>query len=151
MRAQAFEPRPLPAAVAATLHRLLVEAHDAEPFSTLQPRQTAGRVLAIAEQVGLTATLYRGGVDLRGTEVDHVWLGVVVTPDVGSPAYVLDAAYPLFAAEFVATLRAFVAGDAAAERLAEVAARAGMEERVVGLFPDPVRYLGVPVWSARGG
>jgi hypothetical protein len=146
---QSFDPRPLPPSVAAQLRGRLGEAHRAEPFSTLQPRATAQRVVAIVERVGLQATLYRGGVDLRGSEADHVWLGGAVPPDVDTPAYVVDVAYPLFAEEFLATLRAFVAGDAPPERLAEVAAGAGLEDRVLGVFPEPVRYLGTPVWSAR--
>jgi hypothetical protein len=99
-------------------------------------------------------TVYRGGLDLRGVEIDHVWLAAT-HPDPCAPdpqlrtPFVVDVAFPLFVDHFVEVLRRFVAGDATAAELDRAAAGAGVRQRVVGLFPAPVRYLGVPVWSAR--
>ncbi|MGH8909730.1 MAG: hypothetical protein ACRD0K_25375 [Egibacteraceae bacterium] len=70
-------------------------------------------------------------------------------PSPGAP-FVVDVTFPLFVDHFVEVLRRFVAGDATAAELDAAAAGTGVRQRVVGLFPAPVRYLGVPVWSARG-
>jgi hypothetical protein len=66
----------------------------------------------------------------------------------GTPL-VVDVAFPLFADHFVEVLRRFVAGDATPAELDEAASGTGVGQRVVGLFPKPIRYLGAPVWSAR--
>jgi hypothetical protein len=143
-----FRSTPLPQDVAARLVPRLATAHRRAPFSPLDPRDAARRVAAICADAGLSCTVIRGGVDLAGVEVDHVWLAVA--PAVaGTGAWVVDAAFPLFAADFVDVLRGYVAGDAEAEDLVRVAASAGLEHRVVGRFPAPVRYRGRPVWSAR--
>jgi hypothetical protein len=149
MTVTVFESHPLPPGVASALRRRLETAHRAQPFSALDPRGAVRRVIAVATDLGVHTTVYRGGLDLRGTEVDHVWLALEVDePDTAGPApYVVDVAFPLFADAFVETLRRFVAGDAEAEDLAAVAERAGLSERVVGVFPPPLRYLGAPVWS----
>jgi hypothetical protein len=156
-----FEPRPLPRPVAGQLRRRLARAHAEEPFSVLDPRHTVRRVAALAADLHLETTIYRGGLDLRGFEVDHVWLGVSctklgATPEAGSEGgstphapWVVDATFPLFMDRFVEALHDFVAGYLPAEALADLAEGAGVDQRVVGLFPDPVRYLGAPVWSAR--
>lgn len=95
----------------------------------------------------MPATVYRGGLDLRGAEIDHLWLAAI--PLLPGAPLVLDVAFPLFAERFVELLRRFVAGDATPAELDKVASGAGVRQRVVGLFPEPVRYLGAPVWSAR--
>ena len=105
----------------------------------------ARRVADLVLYLGLPATLYRGGLDIRGVEVDHVWLAATADGD----SFVVDAAFPLFSEEFVAVLRGFVCGDVTREELATVAADSPLDARVVGVFPPPVRYLGAPVWSAR--
>jgi hypothetical protein len=145
MRLTLFKPRALPAHIGEDLRRRLRRAHNDEPFSPLEPRLTVRRAVEIVEAAGLSATVYRGGLDLRGSEVDHVWLAVDA---LHGDRYVVDAAFPLFADEFVSALRAFVAGDASPDQLVAIAASAGIEERVLGLFPEPLRYLGRPVWSA---
>jgi hypothetical protein len=145
MRLTLFDPRALPARIGVDLLRRLRRAHDDEPFSPLEPRVTVRRAIEIVEAVGLRTTVYRGGLDLRGSEVDHVWLAVDAVP---GDRYVVDAAFPLFAEGFVSALRAFVAGDADPEQLLAIAARADIDERVLGLFPEPLRYLGRPVWTA---
>jgi hypothetical protein len=146
MQLTVFEPRALPTRIGIDLRRRLRRAHDDEPFSPLEPRITVRRAVEIVEGVGLRATVYRGGLDLRGSEIDHVWLAVGADP---GDSYVVDAAFPLFAAGFVDALRAFVAGDADPDQLAAIADRADIDERVLGLFPEPLRYLGRPVWSAE--
>lgn len=141
MGATRFRSQPLPGGMDHRLRRRLAREHRAEPLSAVDPRATVRRVSVVAEELGLRATVYRGGVDLRGSEVDHVWLDI--------EGRVVDAAFPLFAADFVEVLRRFVAGDAPPEELAEAAAGATVEERVLGLFPPTAGYLGQPVWTQR--
>jgi hypothetical protein len=143
-----FEPRPLPPPVGADVRQRLQAAHQLEPFSTIDPRRTVRRVTMLLADLVVESVVYRGGVDLRGTEVDHVWLAVRPAGSADTGPYVIDAAFPLFAEDFVATLRRFVAGDADTDELALAAARAGVEQRVLGAFPEPLRYLGRPVWTA---
>lgn len=142
MSSIAFRSRPLPAHVADDLIARLRADHEVQPFSALDPRQSVRRVAAIAAEIGADATVYRGGLDLRGSEVDHVWLEVT--------GCVVDVAYPLFVGEFVEALREYVAGDGDSAVLDAIAATSLVEDRVIGEFPPPLRYLGAPVWSARG-
>jgi hypothetical protein len=123
----------------------LASAHAEEPFSPLDPRSAARRAAGLVTDLGLSATLYRGGLDLRGVEVDHVWLAA----SADGQSFVVDAAFPLFSDEFVDLLRWFVCGDTSREELASAAADSPLDDRVVGVFPPPLRYLGAPVWSAR--
>ena len=151
----AFRPQPLPLAVAAAVRDRLAEAHRTRPFSTADPRDTVRRVTALLGDLPLATTVYRGGVDLCGMEVDHVWLALADQRDeggadaAGDGAYVLDAAFPLFEAGFVTVLRRFVVGEADVDDLESVAVAAGVEARVLGEFPTPMRYLGEPVWDLR--
>lgn len=134
-----FRSQPLPDGFAAELRRRLTAAHGAEPLSAVDARATVRRVAVLAADLGLRATVYRGGLDLRGSEVDHVWLDV--------DGRVIDAAFPLFVEDFVEVLRRFVAGDAEAAEVAAAADGATVEERVLGLFPATANYLGQPVWG----
>lgn len=136
-----FHSGPLPDDLARLLRRRLDAAHRAEPFSAVDARATVRRVTAIAAELQLHPTVYRGGLDLGGSEVDHVWLDL--------HGRVVDAAFPLFVDEFVAVLRRFVAGDALAEELAAAAEGASVEQRVLGCFPPSAGYLGQPVWLQR--
>jgi hypothetical protein len=136
----AFRSRPLPDAVS-PLRPRLVDAHGKAPFSAVDPRDAARRAAGIAEALGLDSTVYRGALDLHGAEIDHVWVDV--------DGCVIDVAFPLFVPSFIAVLRRFVVGDADTTDLAEAALGAGLEQRVLGEFPDPLRYRGEPVWSAR--
>ncbi len=149
MGTRTFQSRPLPSPFAAVFLDRLERAHRQEPFSALDPRQAVHRVARIIGQLGVTATVYRGGLDLRGAEVDHLWLAANhPDPDPNAP-FVVDVAFPLFADRFVEVLRRFVAGDATAAELDAAAAGTEVRHRVVGLFPEPIRYLGAPVWSHR--
>lgn len=137
----AFCSRPLPSAVAPTLRRRLSQAHRSDPFTALDPRHAARRAVAIVDDVGLEATVYRGALDLEGSEVDHVWLDL--------DGRVIDVAFPLLVPSFVELLRGFVVGDVDAAQLQAAAATAGIDQRVLGEFPPPLRYRGEPVWSDR--
>jgi hypothetical protein len=120
---------------------LLLRAHAQEPFSPLRPRAAARRVGALASEIGMSAHLYRGGVELTGIEVDHVWLAV--------DNLVIDLAFPLFAPDFRSLLPRFVAGEIEAVELEQAAASAGIDKRVLGVLPPRVRYVGRPVWAER--
>lgn len=139
---RSFRSRALPEPATAALRTLVDRAHDTEPFSPARPRAAARRVGVLASEVGLAARLYRGGVELAGAEVDHVWLAV---DDV-----VIDLAFPLFAPAFRQALPAFVAGEVEQDELESIAARSGIDDRVLGLLPPRVRYVGSPVWNDRG-
>lgn len=150
MAQTAFDPRPLPDGVGRALRDRLSRAHAEAPFSPLDPRATVQRVTELLAGLPLRPSTFRGGVDLRGVEVDHVWLAL--GPDIDAeqpPVWVIDVAFPLFQERFVAVLRRFVAGDATSAELADTAGSAGFEERILGEFPAAVRYLGQPIWSAR--
>lgn len=145
-----FHSRPLPADVRREVRSRLGAAHDEQPFSPADPRAAATRAALALAPLGLQIVVYRGGLDLRGAEVDHVWLAGVVddgAPDAGP--FVFDPSFPLFDLDFVVALRSYVAGDGSREDLAAVAAGADLDERVLGEFPPPINYLGSPVWSQR--
>lgn len=141
MLTRSFVSRDLPQPGGHALRTLLARAHELEPFSPVRPRATARRVGALATGVGLAARLYRGGVELNGVEVDHVWLGVEDT--------VIDLAFPLFMPDFRSLLPRFVAGEIEPEDLETAAATSGIEHRVLGLLPPRIRYVGHPVWAER--
>lgn len=137
----AFQSRPLPGAVSPPLRSRLAQAHGTQPFSADDPRDAARRAVGIAEDLGLEVTVYRGALDLAGAEVDHVWVNL--------EGHVIDVAFPLFVPAFVEGLRRYVVGDLEVSELAVLAASAGVDQRVLGEFPSPLRYRGEPVWSAR--
>jgi hypothetical protein len=137
----AFQSQPLPRRVATTLRARLREAHVRHPFEALDPRDAARRVVSIAAELDLEPTVVRGSLDLDGTEVDHLWLAL--------DGRVIDVAFPLFVPSFVVSLRRWVTGEIECDQLSALAADAGVEQRVLGEFPPPLRYRGQPVWSAR--
>lgn len=141
MRTMRFESRPLPEGTADRLRLALQAAHLQRPFPTVDPRTTARRVVEIASGLGIPATVCRGALDLGGAEVDHLWVDV--------HGCVVDVAYPLFAEDFIVALRRWIVDEAPAEALEAVGGQAAMEQRVFGLFPDPLAYLGGPLWSHR--
>lgn len=141
MLTRSFVSRELPHPGGSALRELLTQAHARDPFSPARPRATARRVGALASGIGMGARLYRGGVDLCGAEVDHVWLAV---DDV-----VVDVAFPLFVPAFRRLLPRFVAGEVEADELESAAAEAGIDQRVLGVLPPRTRYIGQPVWVER--
>lgn len=130
------------------LQSRLAAAHAVEPFSPLHPRRAVSRVVDLLDGLALRATVYRGGLDLRGAEVDHVWVALGSDGSEG-PFSVLDVAFPLFDDGFVSVLRRFVAGDAEPDELDASGREAGLETRVMGEFPPQMCYLGHPVWTTR--
>lgn len=141
MLTRSFVSRDLPQPGGHALREALMWAHAQDPFSPARPRATARRVGALASGVGLGARLYRGGVDVCGAEVDHVWLAV---DDI-----VIDVAFPLFVPAFRRLLPRFVAGEVEPDELESAAAEAGIEQRVLGVLPPRTRYIGQPVWVER--
>lgn len=137
-----FHSRPLPAELDEALRLRLAAAHQAEPLSAVDARETVRRVASLAADLGLPVTVYRGGLNLRGSEVDHIWLDL--------DGYVIDAAFPLFVDGFVEVLRRYVAGDAEPHHVAAAAVDAGVEDRVLGRFPATTGYFGRPIWGQRG-
>lgn len=164
-----FAPTTPPAPLTQEVRERLCAEHAARPFGSAEVRATIHRARATLEGLPVAVTVYRGGLGLTGVEVDHLWLGL--RPDPHAPAaladpadeahehepeaaagsrhaWVLDVAFPLFADDFVAVLRRYVAGDAERVDLESVGAAHGLEARVVGAFPRSVRYRGQPVLSA---
>lgn len=129
------------AAIGDRLRSGLVREHDRAPFRTCDVRDAARRVVDVAMDLGLDAQVVRGGLDLHGAELDHVW---AIVGD-----RVVDVALPMNAAPFVAALRAFVAGDLAEHELEEAAHSHAFSSRVVGEYPSACRYLGLPVFGSR--
>lgn len=136
-----FASRLLPGALQSVVRVALQRAHDAEPFAVADVRATATRVRTVLDGVGVQTTPYRGGLDLGGVEVDHLWVDVA--------GHVIDAAYPLFVDDFIEVLRGYVTGLHPAEELEASASGTGLDARVLGRFPARLRYVGAPVWSAR--
>lgn len=136
-----LRPRPFPAPVGPRLRAALAAAHAREPFRPSVSRDAAHRVAHVAEDLGLTPTLFRGGVDVGGAEIDHVWVVV--------DERVVDAALPLFSNAFIAAVRAYVAGDLDGEELERAAHPYPVTWRVLGAFPEACRYVGAPVWGQR--
>ena len=141
MAPTAFQSRPLPRTVSQHLRRRLKRAHTEEPFSACDPRLSVRRAAAIVEAAGLEVRVYRGALDLAGSEIDHIW--------VTAEDRVIDVAFPLFVPSFVDLLRRYVTGEVEAADLDAAATGAGLDRRVLGEFPAPLRYRGAPVWSDR--
>lgn len=140
---QALAPRPFPAPLGPKLKDALAAAHASQPFSPAETREVARRVTEVAERLGLRPSVYRGALDVGGAAVDHVWVVV--------DERVVDAAFPLFAPTFVASIRAFVAGEIGEDDLERSAHSYSLRYRVVGDFPVTYRYVGLPVWGQRHG
>lgn len=135
--------RRLPAAQAARLRAGLDREHRRRPFGLDDVRGAARRVLVVADALGLRGHIARGGLDLGGAELDHLWVVV--------DAHVVDVTLPVQARPFVVLLRGYVAGDVERDVLDEAAATwATLEWRVVGDVPAGCAYRGRPILSHRG-
>lgn len=141
MRPQRFHSRRLPGSQERALLTALADEHADTPFSPVDPRSTVRRVTELGSRLGLATRVFRGGLDLQGTEADHVWVSV--------EGVVLDAAFPVLAEDFVEVLRRYVAGEAEAADLEAAAEGLDVDARVVGQFPDRLGYVGSPVWAER--
>lgn len=141
MRLVAFASRRLPGEQDRRLRGRLAEQHEAEPFTPHDTRATVRRVVQVGSRLGMSARMFRGGLDLHGIEVDHVWASL--------DGVVVDAAFPLLDEGFVEVLRLFVAGDAEMDDLVGAADGSDLTRRIIGEFPAPLRYVGCPVWTER--
>lgn len=141
MRPQRFYSRRLPSSQERALLLALADEHADSPFSSVDSRSTVRRVTDVSERLGMSGRVFRGGLDLRGAEVDHVWVSI--------DGVVVDAAFPVLAEGFVDLLRQYVAGEADAADLEAAATGLDVEARVVGAFPAGLAYVGSPVWTQR--
>ncbi|MBW3621002.1 MAG: hypothetical protein KY461_12210 [Actinobacteria bacterium] len=133
----------LPAPTGPRLRSALAEEHARDPFTPRDVRAAAARVRAVASELGVEADVVRGGVDVGGAELDHVWAVVV--------GHVVDVTMPLRSPAFADVLRAYVAGDVDDDELDAAAHGYAFEWRVVGEYPAGLRYVGLPVWGQREG
>lgn len=136
-----YRPEPFPAEVSARLRARLAWSHADRPFAPTDVRDAAGRAAVVARDLGLDAVLVRGGVDLGGAELDHLWAVV--------EGRVVDVALPLRSEAFAGAVRDYVAGHLDAETLDRLAHGYTLTWRVVGEFPPQLRYVGEPVWHER--
>lgn len=144
-----FEPSwPREALFGDVRHRLDAE-HRRRPFAASDARDAVRRAAATLADLPVSTVTFRGGLQLRGAEVDHLWL-VLRTDDVDD-AWVIDVAFPLFAEDFVALLPRFVVGEVERDALDAASRDAALDQRVLGRMPHTVRYCGMPVWSRRHG
>ena len=119
----------------------LAHEHARAPFTPRAVRAGARRVVSVAERLGLDAILVRGSVDVGGAELDHVWAVV--------GERVIDVPLPLRSGSFVDVLRGYIAGDVEPHDLELAADAYAIDWRIVGEFPNGVRYYGAPFWSDR--
>lgn len=117
----------------------LAHEHARQPFAPRDVRDAARRVVGVARSLHFEAQVVRGGLDLGGAELDHVW---AIVDD-----RVVDVALPVNSDVFVQALRAFVAGDLPEDDLDRAAHGYDFTWRVVGEYPERVRYLGLPVFG----
>lgn len=137
-----FRPADFPPATASRLRALLARAHADHPFGPSDVREAARRAADVARTLTLEAVIVRGGLDVGGAELDHVWAVV--------DGRVVDVSLPVASETFVVALRAYVAGDLEASELDRIAHGYTLEWRVVGGFPQALRYVGLPVFGERG-
>lgn len=130
-----------PAPAGPRLRSALAREHAREPFTPRDVREAAARVQAVATRLGFEVDVVRGGVDVGGAELDHVWAVVV--------GHVVDVAMPLRSSAFADALRAYVAGDIDDDELDRTAHGYAFEWRILGEFPPPLRYVGLPLWGQR--
>ena len=134
-----FRPAEFPAPVASRLRALLARAHAERPFGPRDVRGAAHRTAEVARALTLDAVVVRGGLDVGGAELDHIWTVV--------EGRVIDLSLPVASGAFVAALRAYVAGDLDDDELDRLAHGYTLEWRVVGSFPGELGYVGVPVFG----
>lgn len=136
-----FRPQAFPVDVSVRLRARLARSHAHRPFTPADVRDAAARVLDAARGLGLDGTVVRGGLDVGGAELDHVWAIV--------DGRVVDVALPLRSDAFAEALRDYVAGHLDAETLDRMAHGYALEWRILGEFPARLRYVGQPVWHQR--
>lgn len=142
MASRRYRPGAFAAPQGPRLLAALAHEHARVAFSPRDVREGARRVAGVARRLQLQATLVRGTVDVGGAELDHVWAVV--------DGRVVDLPLPLRSSAFVEALRRYIAGDLELEDLERAAHPYALDRRVVGEFPEVVRYYGQPFWSSRG-
>lgn len=138
-RPRRFRPAEFPPPTASRLRALLARAHAERPFGPRDVREAARRTADVARALTLEAVVVRGGLDVGGAELDHVWTVV--------EGRVVDVSLPVASGAFVAALRSYVAGDLDDDELDRLAHGYTLEWRVVGSFPGGIGYVGVPVFG----
>lgn len=133
----------LPVPTGPRLRSALAREHAREPFTPRDARSAVARVKEEADRLGAEVDVVRGGVDVGGAELDHVWAVVA--------GHVVDVTLPLRSDVFADVLRAYVAGDVDEDELDLAAHGYTFEWRVMGEFPAHLRYVGLPVWGQREG
>lgn len=136
-----YRPGPLPSPTGPRLRSALAREHGREPFTPRDVRGAARRVRTVAAALGYEAEVIRGGVDVGGAELDHVW---TVVAD-----HVIDVTLPLRSELFAGILRPYVAGDLDDDEFDRAVHGYTFEWRVIGEFAERFRYVGLPVWSQR--
>lgn len=131
--------RSFPPSVDTELRATLEDEHARRPFTPTAVRDAARRVGKVVDDLGLDATTYRGGLDVGGAELDHVWAVI--------DQRVVDVAFPLFADDFLSTVRAYVLGEIDGDELDRAAGPYPVRCRILGDYPQTCRYTGRPVWS----
>lgn len=129
-----------PPPLAGRLRSALAGEHARRPFRPHEVRDAAHRVADVAGQLDLPVVLVRGGLDVGGAELDHLWAVV--------DGRVIDVVLPVRSASFRGILRAYVAGDLDADDLDHAAHGYAIGWRVLGSFPRSCRYVGTPVFGS---
>lgn len=135
-----YTPGEFPPGIGSRLRAALAHEHAREPFGPADVRAAAHRVVALATSLSLDAVVIRGGLDVGGAELDHLWADV--------EGRVVDVSLPVCSEAFLEDLRAYVAGDLADDELDRRAHGYRLGDRVVGRFPVRLGYLGAPVWHS---
>lgn len=132
--------------LAIEVRRRLEAEHRRRPFVPSDARDATRRARRALGDLTVTTVTFRGGLQLRGTEVDHLWLAVSADDD---EPWVLDVAFPLFAADFVDLLPRYVVGEIERQELDTISRNAALDQRVLGRLPPSTRYCGQPIWTVR--
>lgn len=135
-----FESRPIPAKFKGFVQNL-AEEHEKQPFPPVDSlRKSISRVETIAAEHSLEYQRIRGGVCLRSAEVDTVWLAINSSEQ--EAPLVVDVSLPLKNPQFTDSLARWISDEITTQELEDIAALTDFEERILGEFPDSVRYIG---------
>ncbi len=121
--------------------RALDEAHTAEPFSTIDYRRTADRVLRIASEFDLGLKRYRGKVSLGNASIDSMWLC--------DDKHIVDVANPVLNDSFRKTLPLYIGCLLTEEELEVVAINAPLSDRIIGAREQDNTHYGSVVFHER--
>ncbi len=136
-----FASAPFDDRLAQRLRNALSSEHARQPFHLRDVREATRRVTQVLRGLSLDPTVIRGGLDVGGAELDHVWAV--------ADGRVIDVVIPVHDAGFLATLRAYVAGDLELEDVDRLGAALAIDRRVIGEYPANIGYVGLPVFGSR--